>query len=443
MSLTSSTLLPAVRPWLNAPRWWLGYSGGLDSTVLLHLLVQLSQQQRLPPLRALHINHQLQPDAQRWSEHCAAVCAGLGVALDCQTVTVGAIGDGPEAAARAARYDCFAAQLQAGELLLLGHHLDDQVETFFLRLLRGAGTHGLQGMPATRPLGSGSLLRPLLGCSRAELENYAERQGLQWIEDDSNQNQALDRNYLRHAVLPRIGERWPAYRASIEQAMAALAEAELQLADRDAQLLTAASGVYFAEPVLDLKLLQGCTAAVLARVLRLWLQRLGRQLPGRRPLQELVRQLQTAQPGAGPGLQLGEWRLQRFQQRLHLYRPSCAKPGATKLRLLPGQVLAVPGLGKLEMRAVAAGGVRLPEQGYWQLAWRQGGERCQPQGRKHSQSLKKLLQEYAVPPWQRELVPLLYDGSELLAVGDLWTCEGGQPSPGQHGYQLVQHPLSL
>ena len=172
-----SHLLKALAPWRNAPAWRVALSGGLDSTVLLHLLAGLAQREELPPLSAIHIHHGLQPVADAWPAHCRALCARLGVPLQVEYVQVEP-GASVERAARDARYGVFEAVLKPGELLLVAQHRDDQAETLLFRLLRGAGVQGLAAMPASRRVGQGHLLRPLLNCSRDELQVYAERHRL-------------------------------------------------------------------------------------------------------------------------------------------------------------------------------------------------------------------------------------------------------------------------
>ena len=208
MADMSTLLLQALGPWRNAKAWHVALSGGLDSTVLLHLLVQLRKTHSLPPITAVHVHHGLQAAADAWPAHCQALCKGLGVPLQVIAVQVQA-GASVERAARDARYQAFTAISGAGEVLLLGQHRDDQAETLLFRLLRGAGVSGLAGMPRQRRLGAGHLCRPLLDVSRAQLESYARAQGLSWIEDPSNSQTDFSRNFLRHEVLPVLARRWP------------------------------------------------------------------------------------------------------------------------------------------------------------------------------------------------------------------------------------------
>ncbi|MFC6670032.1 tRNA lysidine(34) synthetase TilS [Marinobacterium aestuariivivens] len=205
--MAPDALLSAFRRQLEARpgtrRWLIGFSGGLDSRVLVELAARC-----LDPTRILllHVNHHLQAEADSWAVRCRRTAAALGLGIRVLNV---APASASEADAREARYRAFEGELQTGDCLLLGHHADDQAETLLLRLLRGAGVRGLKGMPRSRRLGAGRLLRPLLDIKRADLQSWARQQGLEWIEDPSNAGLDYDRNFLRHRVLPPLAERWP------------------------------------------------------------------------------------------------------------------------------------------------------------------------------------------------------------------------------------------
>src|SRR3990167_5323944 len=226
-------LRDALQPWRSTAGWCVALSGGLDSTVLLHLLASLAQREALPPLSAIHIHHGLQAAADVWPAHCRELCAALCVPLQVEYVQV-APGASLERAARDARYAAFAARLGAGELLLTAQHRDDQAETLLFRLLRGAGVQGLSAMPLSRALGAGQLVRPLLNCSRDELLAYAREHKLTWIEDPSNADERFSRNYLRRQVVPALLSRWPQAATTIAPSAAHLSEAA-QLLDELAQ----------------------------------------------------------------------------------------------------------------------------------------------------------------------------------------------------------------
>jgi tRNA(Ile)-lysidine synthase len=406
---------------LDASHWYVGFSGGVDSTVLLHLLQRwCTGRDTTPALGAIHVNHGLQAAADDWQLHCEVVCRALGI--ECVSVAVDVAADGTgEVAARDARYRVFSGQLPAGAVLFLAHHLDDQVETFFLRLLRGAGVEGLAAMPRRRALGAGELARPLLACSRAELEEYAAHHGLAHIEDPSNSDTALDRNFLRQRVLPLIATRWPAYRQSVSRASAHLGGAARLLAEVPATVHSV-----MGDPGLPLDALIGESADVAANRLRGWLRDRACRSPGHVALVEFLRQLREAKGDARPRLDCGHYALQRHRAAVYLLPEFGQTPPSESMDLAPGSPVSVPGLGALSLVAVRDEGLRLAAGEQLTLRWRQGGERCRPRGRGGSVSLKALLQELGVPPWWRDRVPLVYLGDELLAVGDLVRCESGR-----------------
>ena len=281
-------LLPALIAQLaslqTADRLVVGFSGGADSHSLLHALVELSRREDLPPVIALHVNHGLHEDANAWTTHCAAVASDLGVEFHERVVSVDA-GASPEAQARDARYTVFESFLDAGDVLLLGHHLDDQVETVLFRLIRGAGPSGLAGIPEQRPLGRGLLVRPLLAITRAQIEDYAVFHELSFLNDSSNVDTRYDRNFLRHKVLPLIESRWPGYRSGFARSAALSRElAASQPIDSQTEY-TRFGGPYLPIDVHDAKSLH--------RTLHGWLRELNAPLPEFVALEEFARQCST------------------------------------------------------------------------------------------------------------------------------------------------------
>ncbi len=404
-----------------APRWVVGFSGGMDSTVLLQLLCDWrSRHPQAPPLGAVHVNHQMQPPAEDWQARCAVFCQARDIPLQICTVSVDGAG---EAAARRARYAAFEKVLGADDVLFLAHHLDDQVETFFLRLLRGAGLEGLSAMPASRPLGHAVLARPLLAVSREVIAEYAQRRALSYVDDPSNADTAIDRNFLRAQVLPMLATRWPGYRATVTRAAGHMETAARALAGSAAQpaQCTSVTG----ERGLALAALPAEQPEQAARTLRDWLR--GRQLqaPSRALLQEFLRQLGASGSEAAPQLQTGDYTLVRFGEGVFLLPDLEDLSPNLSLTLLPGEETRVPGVGVCGLRRAAVGesGLLLRSGDVPQVRWRVGGERCRPQGRAGSTSLKKYLQEIAIPPWWRDRVPLFYLEDELLAIGDFTLCQ--------------------
>lgn len=409
---------------LAAPHWYVGFSGGIDSTVLLHLLHQwCAANPGSPTLGAIHINHGLQSAADDWQRHCEEVCRSLSVPLITRVVDVQAAGSG-EAAARAVRYEAFVGQLQPGAVLFLGHHLDDQVETFFLRLLRGAGVEGLAAMPRCRTLGAGHLVRPLLDYTRSELERYAAHHNLTYVEDPSNKDTELDRNFLRADLLPLLASRWPAYRQSVARASGHMAAVSRILEDEFGIPDTLLS--VMGDPGLPLPALTDGSAEIAATRLRAWLRLVGYQSPDHAAVQEFLRQLREAAVDGKPRLVSGTYSLQRYRDGVYLLPEFFAAAPSGKLVLERGERLEVPGVGAISLQPSSGDGLELVPGERLEIHWRQGGERCRLPGRDGSQSLKTLMQDWQVPPWWRDRVPLVSLGDELLAVGDLSRCESSR-----------------
>lgn len=278
-------------------------SGGRDSVVLLHALTRLALPNRLT---ALHVHHGLSPHADAWEAHCRQLCAALGVELAVARVSVGRDGGfGLEAAARQARYRIFAES--EAEVLLLAHHQGDQAETVLFNLLRGAGVTGAAAMPVERSLAGKRLLRPLLDVAPAELDAYARLHALSWIEDESNADTALSRNFLRHEVMPLLAGRFPGAAHSLSQAASHFAEAEVllgELAAGDWQNCASGEGLRLAAA-------RQLSPQRLKNLLRWRLRQLGWQVPVAARLNEFVRQLQSAEPDRHPSLMLpqGEMRV--------------------------------------------------------------------------------------------------------------------------------------
>ncbi|MDO8696971.1 MAG: tRNA lysidine(34) synthetase TilS [Pseudomonas sp.] len=430
-------LLLALSAWRSAPVWTVAFSGGLDSTVLLHLLVGLAQRQPLPTLRAIHIQHGLQAAAQAWPAHCQQVCDELGVPLLQREVQVQP-GASLEQAARDARYGAFAAALGADEVLLTAQHRDDQAETLLFRLLRGAGARGLAAMPASRPLGAGQLVRPLLEVSRAELEDYALANGLDWVEDPSNCDERFSRNFLRRQVLPLLAQRWPQAVASMARSAAHLSEAqglldELAQADLTA-IDEAAPFTWLPLPSLPLAPLLTLSAARQRNLLRHWLAPLT-------PLPDSDHwagwaSLVNAAVDAAPVWRLARGELRRADGRLWwLSGPWLQSLPPIDLPLTASTQLSLPGNGHVCVLGQA------PE-GALQVRYRQGGEVLRLAGRGR-RDLKRLLNEVGVPGFLRGRLPLLYRGEELLAVANAPQLSVAEPDTWQFVWQVPTNDQGL
>ncbi|MCC5867079.1 MAG: tRNA lysidine(34) synthetase TilS [Gammaproteobacteria bacterium] len=421
------------------------YSGGLDSTVLLHAAASLRASQPELQLRALHVNHGLQPGCDDWQQHCERFAATLGVDCESVSVSVGLAESselGVEAAARRARYGVFADRLAAGECLLLAHHADDQLETMLLRLMRGAGTRGMAGMPPRRKLGRGELRRPLLGWPREALAAYAGMHGLPFIEDPSNALTQADRNHLRHDVVPMLKRRWPA--------AAGVATRNAQQLGEDAALLGELAR-------LDLDEHLGCAEVPVARLcelpearaanaLRHALMALALPVPPRRRLSEALRQVRSAGRDRQVLVRWQGAQLRREGETVWLLgdlpMPPTQRVGLSPQRPLIdacGELCLLPWeAGRDDARACVLSASDV--QAGLHVAYRQGGERLR-QASAGARGLARVLGAAHVPVWLRDRLPLVFVDDEVVAIAD-WratVADTTQP-PLRSGWQLRWTP---
>ena len=444
MSFGPEKLLHTLRGLPAAQRYWVAYSGGLDSSALLHSVAQC-RAALSGDLRAVHVNHHIYPQSDDWQSHCRQTCAALNIPLECRDISVSpAKGESLEAEARARRYAVYRELLHKGDLLLLAQHQDDQLETFLLQALRGAGLRGLAGMPRVAACGEGRLARPLLGFSRAALLGWARTQSINWIDDPSNLDTQFGRNYLRHEILPRLKARWPAVAETVSRSARHCAEASELLADQAAEDWRQCADAGCRS--LSVAGLQELGAPRMKNVVRYWLQR--RQLPSppARKLEQILAEVLAAGADRNPHLAWAGAELRRYRQRLYVTAPLPAIP-ASELRLRPGMELELgAGLGILTLQTAAGEGLRpagCPAEGFV-IRFRAGGEICRPAGRAHRRPLKKWLQEFGVLPWMRERLPLVYAGSELAAVAGLFVCApfaAGKHEPGLRIHWQSHPPL--
>ncbi len=416
-------------------RWWVAYSGGVDSTVLLDAAARLLGERVKQGLAAVHVNHGLHPDAGAWEDHCQAVAARYGIRLEVRRASVRANPGrgGLEAAARAARHAAIGDAVPPGEPVLLAHHRDDQAETALLRILRGAGPAGMAAMRPDVTVGGLRLVRPLLAVPRAAILAYARGRGLEWLEDPGNRAPAPDRNHLRHRVLPAIVERWPGASATLARLAKQSHEAAAMLDALAVADLAAARGR--APGTLKAAAIAALPPPRAANALRTWLvSRHGIAPPPRPWLRVLVEEVAAAGPDRQPEAVRGGVRVRRFRGELHSGREHAPPrlPASTPWPL-DGEPLDLPH-GRLAAERTEGEGLAVARSPCTvDVRFRQGGERCRPQGRGVTKPVKDLLQELGVPPWERGLRPLVFAGDRLAAAPDLFVCDpfaarGGEPA---------------
>jgi tRNA(Ile)-lysidine synthase len=412
----AARLAACVKP---AGRLVVGLSGGVDSVVLLDSLQRCAGRLGFR-LSALHVNHQLSPNAASWTSFCRGICRARGIPF--RTVKV-EVPRGGEAAARTARYAAFARE--ECDMIALAHHRDDQVETFLLQLLRGAGVKGLAAMPLLKSKvesrksdgRSPAIVRPLLDVTRAEILEYAKARRLKWIEDESNADVRYARNYLRHEVLPAVGRRFPAYLSTIARSIGHVADAARLLDD-----LAAADGRgSVKDGALAVEALRRLPEARARNLLRAFLADQGIAMPSAERLGEGLRQALSAKGDAQVLVELDGAGLRRHDGYLHVVRAGKAPPGYSR-RWRGEKRLELEELGGVLTLARATGaGISLARlrAGAVEIRLRRGGERLRPDCRRPRRSLKNLLQESNVPPWRRERLPLMFCGGKLVWAAGL------------------------
>jgi tRNA(Ile)-lysidine synthase len=387
------------------------FSGGLDSTLLLHAL---HRHEPALPLSAIHFDHRLHRDSSDWAAHCAAVADSLDILLITESLELGSLtGESLEAVAREARYARLEALIGPGDVVVTAHHADDQLETVLMRLLRGSGVRGLTAIHAIGTLGQGLLARPLLTFTRAEILAEATRLGLDWLEDPSNGDTRFDRNFLRARILPALRERWPQAGQTAQRLARLMVEAETVLGE----VATADCQAAVVDGRISVDRLAALSEPRVNNALRHFVRQQHLPVPNAAQLAELREALGARDdaevivcwPGAVARL---------YRRQLHLLAPT--ESGLNERgRIDTGSRFS---FAEGELGLVQANDYGIPDR--WARAgldvqFRQGGERFRPRGSRHHKSLKQWFQEAGIVPWMRNAVPLLYHDDELVAVGDI------------------------
>ena len=423
---------------LPAPKhYWLAYSGGMDSTALLSILA--THRDRLPAeLVAVHVNHQLSAKAGQWEEHCRAFCREVNVRYE--SVIINACAgrhDSPEAHARELRYAALEKFMQEDDLLLTAHHRDDLAETVIQQLLRGSGPEGLSAIPETRRCGRGWLVRPLLAFTRRQIEDYARNQRLTWVEDESNIDQGIDRNFIRNTVMPTLRERWPSAADVLWRVSRVQADSVVVLNDMAGQDLHDALGN--SDNVLRLSAVDRLSLPRQRNLLRCWIRKNGHPVPGMNVIDEIINELLHARPDSMPCIRWEDSEIRRYRDDVYIMLAATGAPSAQRPRLWSLETTLDLDGGRLEAGLIVGSGIRadrVPDKKV-EVRFREGGESIRPVGRRETHDLKKLFQESAVPPWRRNRIPLVYVGNELAAVAGYWIADGFKATGNEQGWRIV------
>ena len=406
-----------ANPRLGRPKLLLAFSGGLDSTVLLHLLAECRKTLSFQ-LSAQHVHHGLSPNADDWADFCRQVCLKLNIPFVLSKANINKnSGLGTEATAREARYKALLSV--DADFICLAHHQDDQAETLLLQLARGAGVKGLAGMAAM----SGKLLRPLLDVRRNYIEAYAKQQQLTWIEDESNANTQFDRNFMRHKVLPTLAQAYPSIRQTLSRSALHMANAnhlldELALIDAMQAGFDANKNCTIGLSSLNLISLKNLSEARVNNCLRWWLAQNGLQMPSQQQLQQINQQLMHAKQDAAIELKVSETcTLRRYQNRAYLVQDL---PPNIPINWLwqSEDVIHLPNKTQLIFSKKMGEGISLCkiENAALRIKFRKGSERFLPQLGRPRRSLKVMLQNHEMPPWQREQLPLIFIDETLVII---------------------------
>ncbi|MFI3156906.1 MAG: tRNA lysidine(34) synthetase TilS [Methylococcaceae bacterium] len=404
-------------------RFYVAYSGGVDSHVLLHCCASISQLKG--KLTAVYVHHGLQAAAESWAEHCEKTAKDLGLEfLTLRVNAKAAPGESPEEAARNARYAALKSLIHSNDVLLLAQHQEDQLETVLLQLFRGSGLKGLSGMPERTVFGAGVMLRPLLNTTKQAISEYAQAHQLSWVEDPSNQSNDYDRNFLRNAVAPLLKQRWPAIDKTVARSAKHCADAQLLVEDVADELFTTVFNP--ADNTLSIGRLAEHQLHPQQLIIRHWFRHRGLKMPAQALVGRILTEVVAAAGHRDPVLSGQGYSIRRYRDKLYCLTNSPEtglEKKARQDRVWPaGQASIKIGRGRALSWELCSKGI-LRE--HWECAkievrFRRGGEKICLPGRQGHHSLKNLFQEAAIPPWERDATPLIYLNDTLAAVADLW-----------------------
>lgn len=412
----------------------IAYSGGVDSHVLLHVCAQLNSTFPKLIFKAVHINHGLQTEAQQWQQHCKLTSDNLDIEINCISVdVVNRKQDGPEQAARKARYGAIRELVTKHSVVLTAQHQDDQAETLMLQLLRGCGVEGLASMPLLDNFGLGFIARPLLQFNQQFILDYALRHDLSWVEDPSNANTNFDRNFLRKEVIPIIKKRWPAFAQTTSRTARHCAEVSDVLANMADDHITDAN-----KNQLSLNELSGKDEKLQRILLRYWIQSNHVQRPSLNVIEQVQRCVIQALEDKTPFVKWGENVVRRYKNNLYLL-PVLPEFDAAQSLTFNGASCQLPSaLGLLKITESTGIGV---DASLWDNAkvaveFRRGGEIIKLAKRTGTKRLKALFNENHLFPWVRDRIPLIYLDGQLAAIADLWISEAFQAANKDPSYVL-------
>jgi len=420
----------------DAETCWIAYSGGLDSHVLLHVLASI-QNKIKPKLIAVHINHGISNDADLWVKHCQRICEDLVIEFQTFSVDLSHKSDkGTEAFAREKRYEVLGNLISNHDLLLTAHHMDDQVETILLQLMRGSGPDGLVGMPQAREFSKGILLRPLLDYSREEIHDYALSESLSWVEDESNKSNKYDRNFLRNRIIPELITRWPGALKTMQRAARHQAEARSLINEISGSDLDVVCESIYTK--VDISRFNNLSGIRKKNVLRAWIKKNKLDMPDAQIIEKIIAEVIHANTDRNPCVKWKGGEIRRYRGYLYIMKLLPAHDVDLNkrwdldesLKLTSGYLKAVSGKGSGIKKDMLSNDIV-------EIRYRQGGEQIRPSGRVETHELKKLFQAQGILPWLRDRIPLIYHKNELIAVADLWVESKYAATEDEAAWQII------
>lgn len=407
--LSSETVLAMLARLPTPRKYWIGFSGGADSTALLQALFE-GRDRLAAPMHAVHFQHGLQDAAGSWQDHCRAFCDERDIPYQAIQLDIDTDSGNLEEESRNSRYRAVARILGDDEMYLTAHHAEDQAETLFLNLMRGSGVEGLAGIPALRNLEHGWVARPLLEMRRQDLEEFLRERGIEWLNDPSNEDTAFDRNYLRQKLFPLLEKRWPGLVGRLSRT----ARNARITSNAMAMFIEAQSGDLINDRLkMPLHKLLELDTEMQTLILRQWLRR--HEVPALPEvrLREFLAQLSGAQVTSHAEVKWADWMIKHYHHDLWLHR---RKPFDTcpEIPWLEGMSLDLgPETGRLRLIGQP---VEIP--GGWKVRPRQGGDRIRQMPHGPSRKAKHFLRSASIPPWLRKGIPVLEWDGEAVAIGD-------------------------
>ncbi|MBL1142359.1 MAG: tRNA lysidine(34) synthetase TilS [Proteobacteria bacterium] len=412
-SLCNESFLSGLNQFSNTKKFWIAYSGGMDSSVLLHLFYSNKDKIR-QNINVVYVHHGLQEEADDWAQFCKEQCQYYGFSFIKLQITEGCPkGESVEAWAREKRYALISEVMNNNDVLFTAHHQDDQVETFFLQALRGAGPRGLASMPEIRKKSNTLLVRPLLNYSRNDLKEYAAVNKINWQEDKSNSNHRYDRNYFRHQLAPVIEERWPAYRETISRLIDNQNECRLLLNELAAEDLERAMH----KNSLKLDVVKTLSVTRQKNLIFFWLQELNLKTPGSRNINKIISDIINSAPDKSPCVNWEDVEVRRYRNSLYAAKVLEEFEANIEYKWNPEEVLNISGetLSTISGKGKGISKDKI-KNAELVIRFRQGGEKIKPDGFSHTKTVKQLFQERSVLPWLRDRIPLIYIDDKLIAI---------------------------